>query len=160
MDRDKDRTDTSAPYEKDKKDHPVGTAAGATAGAVYGAGAGGVVGGPVGAVIGGVVGAVAGGAAGRGAAELVNPTEEDKYWRDNYRNRPYYSTGREYTEYEPAYRYGWESASRPEYRERRFEEVETDLERGWDRAKGTTRATWNDAKDATRDAWDRVRGRA
>ena len=160
MDRDKDRTDTAMPYEKDKKDHPIGTAAGATAGAVYGAGAGGVVGGPVGAVIGGVVGAVAGGAAGRGAAELVNPTEEDKFWRDNYSKRPYYRTGREYNEYEPAYRYGWESASRPENRERRFEDVETDLERGWDRAKGTTRATWNDAKDATRDAWDRVRGRA
>jgi hypothetical protein len=148
------------PHDTDKKDHPIGTAAGATAGAVYGAGAGGVVGGPVGAVIGGVVGAVAGGAAGRGAAELVNPTEEDKFWRDNYSKRPYYRTGREYNEYEPAYRYGWESATRPENRDRRFEDVETDLERGWDRAKGTTRATWNDAKDATRDAWDRVRGRA
>jgi uncharacterized protein YcfJ len=159
MDRDKDRTDVT-PHDKDTKDHPIGTAAGATAGAVYGAGAGGVVGGPVGAVIGGVVGAVAGGAAGRGAAELINPTEEDKYWRENYRNRPYYRSGREYTEYEPAYRYGWESATRPEYRERRFEEVETDLERGWDRAKGTTRQTWYDVKDATRDAWDRVRGRA
>jgi uncharacterized protein YcfJ len=158
MDKDRDRPLTTE--EKDKKSHPIGTAAGATAGAVYGAGAGGVVGGPVGAVVGGVVGAVAGGAAGRGAAELVNPTEEEKFWRDNYRNRPYYRAGWEYTEYEPAYRYGWESAARPEYRERRFEDVETDLERGWDRAKGTTRRTWYDVKDATRDAWDRVRGRA
>lgn len=159
MDRDKDRPITGTTDDKDKS-HPIGTGAGATAGAVYGAGAGGLVGGPVGAVVGGVIGAVAGGAAGHAAAELVNPSEEDKYWRENYKNRPYYSTGREYTEYEPAYRYGWESASRPEYKERRFEDVETDLERGWDNAKGQTRANWNDAKSATRDAWERVRGRA
>ncbi len=35
------------------------------------------LGGPVGAVVGGAVGAVVGGLAGKGAAEAVNPTEEE-----------------------------------------------------------------------------------
>jgi len=34
--------------------------------------------------------------------------------------------------------------------------VETDLERGWDKARGTSRQTWNEARNATRDAWPRV----
>ncbi len=39
----------------------------------------GALGGPVGAVVGGAVGAVVGGLAGKGAAEVVNPTEEEAY---------------------------------------------------------------------------------
>ena len=39
------------------------------------------------------MGAVAGGLAGKGAAEAVNPTVEDEYWRDNYTTRPYATAG-------------------------------------------------------------------
>ena len=60
--------------------------------------------------------------------------------------------------YEPAYRYGWESANHTDYRGRKFHEVENDLERGWEKAKGQAKETWGDIKDATRDAWNRVRG--
>lgn len=138
--------------------HPVGTGIGATGGAVTGAAVGAAVGGPVGAVVGGAIGAVAGGAAGHAAGEALDPTVEDRYWQENYSKRPYYRSGKEYSEYQPAYRYGWESAGRPEYRDRKFNDVEKDLERGWDKAKGTTKETWYDVKDATRDAWNRVRG--
>lgn len=138
--------------------HPVGTGVGATGGAMTGAAIGGAVGGPVGAVVGGVVGAVAGGAAGHAVAEGLDPTVEDAYWRQNYNTRPYYKTGRAYDEYQPAYRYGWESAARPEYKNRKFEDVETDLERGWDKAKGATKEGWRDVREASRDAWYRVRG--
>jgi len=61
--------------------HPLGTTAGATSGAVAGGVAGLAVGGPVGGVIGITVGAVAGGLAGKSAAEMVNPTAEEEYWR-------------------------------------------------------------------------------
>ena len=138
--------------------HPVGTGIGSAGGAAAGAAVGAAVGGPVGAVVGGAVGAVAGGAAGHAAGEALDPTVEAKYWEDNYRKRPYYRTGKSYSDYEPAYRYGWESAARPDYRNRRFEEVESDLEKGWDRARGKTRETWYDVREATRDAWNRVRG--
>ena len=139
--------------------HPVGTGIGAGAGAATGAAVGGAVGGPLGAAVGGAIGAVAGGAAGHGVGEVLDPTVEDAYWRDNYSRRPYVTTGKPYDEYQAGYRYGWESAARTDYRNRRFEEIESDLERGWDTARSTTKKEWYQVKDATRDAYNRVRGR-
>jgi hypothetical protein len=133
--------------------HPIGVAAGAAAGGATGAAVGAVAG-PAGAVVGAAVGAVAGGLAGKGVAEAIDPTREDAYWRDNYRSRPYYDASTPYDAYQPAYRYGWES--RAKYPARKFEDVETDLERGWDRAKGKSQLAWDRAKHATRDAWQRL----
>jgi hypothetical protein len=133
--------------------HPIGVAAGAAAGGATGAAVGAVAG-PAGAVVGAAVGAVAGGLAGKGVAEAIDPTREDAYWRDNYRGRPYYDASTPYDVYQPAYRYGWESRAR--YPTRKFEDVETDLERGWDRAKGKSQLAWDRAKHATRDAWQRL----
>jgi hypothetical protein len=138
--------------------HPIGVAGGASGGALAGAAIG-AVGGPVGAAVGGAIGAVAGGLAGKAAGEAVNPTEEDRYWRENHASRPYFKNGRTYDDYRPAYAYGWESAGRPEYHGRKFEDVENDLSRGWDKARGTTRSEWSEMKAATRDAFDRAQTR-
>lgn len=156
-DRIKDRDANRDPLTGAPGSHPVGTGVGSAGGAAAGAAVGGAVGGPVGAVVGGAIGAVAGGAAGHAAGEALDPTVEGNYWKENYRNRPYYKPGREYGDYEPAYRYGWESATRPEFKNRKFDEVEKDLESGWDKTKGTTNQTWYEMREATRDAWDRVR---
>ena len=134
--------------------HPVGVGAGAATAGATGAAVGAVVGGPVGAVVGAAVGAVAGGLAGKGAAEAVNPTMEDKYWRDNYSTRPYVTSGTAYDTYQPAYRYGWESYGR--YRGKKFDDVEPELRKDWEKTKDASRLTWDKAKDATRDAWHRV----
>src|SRR5438067_13433960 len=89
--------------------HPVGTGIGAAGGGAAGAAIGAVVSGPAapaGAVVGAVIGAVAGGLAGKGAAEAVNPTAEDAYWRTNYANRPYYENAHTHdADYPPAYQY-------------------------------------------------------
>jgi hypothetical protein len=61
-----------------------------------------------------------------------------------------------FDDYHPAYRYGWESASRPENQGRRFDEIENDLSRGWQKARGTATHEWNDVKHATRDAYERI----
>src|SRR5688500_13752611 len=75
--------------------HPVGTAAGAVAGAVAaGAAAGTLAAGPVGTVVGAAVGAIAGGLAGKGIAEMIDPTVEDRYWKDNYSARSYVPSDR------------------------------------------------------------------
>jgi hypothetical protein len=132
--------------------HPVGTATGAVAGGAAGAAVGSAAG-PVGTVVGAAVGAVVGGLAGKGIAEQIDPTVEDAYWRDNFMSRPY-ATGSTYDEYQPAYRYGWDSYSK--YPGRRFDEVESDLSRDWDRTKGESKLTWERAKLATKDAWNRV----
>ncbi len=163
MDNDKridrnDRGDANRdPLTGEPGSHPIGTGVGSAGGAAAGAAVGGVVGGPIGAVVGGAIGAVAGGAAGHAAGEAIDPTRETSYWRENYKNRPYYKQDRSFDDYEPAYRYGWESASRPENRNRKFDEVEGDLERGWDKTKGATKQGWYEVREATRDAWDRVR---
>src|SRR4026209_2910603 len=80
------------PLTGEKGSHPIGVAAGGTGGAVAGAAIGGAVGGPIGAAVGAAVGAVAGGLAGKGLAEVLDPTVEDKYWREEYKNRPYYKS--------------------------------------------------------------------
>lgn len=133
--------------------HPVGTGLGATGGAVAGAAAG-SLGGPIGAAVGGVVGAVAGGLAGKAAAESVNPTAEDAYWRGSYDREPYYETGRTYDEYRPAYELGW--SARDRYQGQDFDAVEPHLARDWGHARTENSLDWDAARPATRAAWDRV----
>jgi uncharacterized protein YjbJ (UPF0337 family) len=134
--------------------HPVGVAAGGTSGAAAGSAIGTAVGGPLGGIIGAAAGAIAGGLAGKGVAETVNPTEEEKYWREAYQTRPYYRIGRPYEQYEPGYRYGWESASRPEYQGRSFEEVESQLAGEW--PSYYSAADFSEYRDAARDAYERI----
>ena len=142
--------------------HPVGTGLGAAAGGVAGGIAAGAVAGavtgtvigPVGTAIGAVVGAVAGGLAGKGIAEMVDPTVEDAFWKENYSSRPYVASGGTYDDYGPAYRYGVDGYA--QYKGRPFDEVETDLSRDWERAKGSSNLSWENAKHATRDSWQRV----
>ena len=150
------------PITKAPGSHPIGVGVGAAGGGAAGAAAGAAIGAaasgpaaPIGAVAGAVIGAVAGGLAGKGVAEAVNPTAEDAFWRENYKTRPYAQGDFTYDEdYRPAYQYGWESRRR--FAGRKFDEVETDLGRDWDRAKGRSRLGWEKAKEATRDAWHRV----
>jgi len=104
--------------------HPVGTAAGATSGGVAGAVVGTAVGGPVGGAVGAAVGAVAGGLAGHAAGEAVNPSVEDIYWRQAHIREPYYRKDFTYDDYGPAYRTGYEGASRYHGQNRRFDDVE------------------------------------
>jgi hypothetical protein len=133
--------------------HPVGvgigTAGGAAAGAAIGA-----VGGPVGAVIGAIAGGVAGGLGGKAAAEAIDPTAENAYWQENYKTRHYVSPGAAYDDYQPAYRYGWESRGR--HGDKHYSEVEPSLESGWHKAKANSTLGWEKAKLAVRDAWERV----
>jgi hypothetical protein len=145
--------------------HPVGVGIGtAVGGAAAGAGLGaaasaaaagaaaGTVAGPVGAALGAVAGGVAGAFAGKAIAEKVNPTEEDAFWRENYDGRPYVKKGASYEDYEPAYRYGWET--RTKHTGMNFDEVESHLRSGW---KNTNSGLgWDAARPAVRDAWQRI----
>jgi hypothetical protein len=83
--------------------------------------------------------------------------QEDQYWQKTYRSRPY-GSNTTYDQWQPAYRFGYESAGR--YSGRSWNEVERDLERDWDTYgyRGDNRSTWQQIKDAARDAWDRVTG--
>ena len=79
---------------------------------------------------------------------------QDAYWRDNYGARSYTQADRHYEYYQPAFKYGHEAAFL--YGGRRWdEEIEHDLERGWEQAKGDSTCTWIDVRDAVRDAYER-----
>src|SRR5262245_38081738 len=132
--------------------HPVGTGVGAALGGAAAGAAAGAVGGPAGAAVGAVVGGIAGGFAGKAAAESIDPTAEEAYWRENYPNRPYYEEGISFYEYAPAYRYGWESRAR--VADRSYDETEAELREGWESS--SQRMDWDEARPAVRDAWDRI----
>ncbi|MEP6800928.1 MAG: hypothetical protein ABJC07_03255 [Acidobacteriota bacterium] len=104
--------------------------------------------------------AVSTGTGGLAAGEDLDPVAEGDYWRENFRRRPYYEAAREYSDYEPSYRYGWERAGLSEYRNRGFEEVELDLKRDWESSNIEGLADWDQARDPARDAFERARGRA
>jgi len=134
--------------------HPLGTTAGATSGAVAGAVAGMAVAGPVGSVVGIAVGAVAGGLAGSSAAEAVNPTAEELFWRETYIREPYYVKGKTFEYYAPGFRAGWEGRVRHDGRT--FEHAEADLKVSYDIAKSELDPSWQDVRPAARAAWNRV----
>lgn len=112
--------------------------------------------GAVGAVVGAVVGGVVGGLTGKSAAEAINPTVEDAYWREHYTSRPYVKQGRTYEDYESAYRLGYEGYVRHRKSGRTYKEIEAELRRGYESKYQDAGLTWEEAKYATRDAWDRA----
>jgi uncharacterized protein YcfJ len=136
-----------------KKDHSIGAGAGAVGGALTGAAIGSAAG-PAGTLVGAAVGGVVGAKAGDSIAEAVNPTEYNEHFKSNYVSAPYYTAGRDWNDYEPAYKYGYDTYG--QYRGRRFEDVESDLERGWDKTKANSRLAWSDAKGAVRDGWHHI----
>jgi uncharacterized protein (TIGR02271 family) len=138
--------------------HPVGTGIGATGGAAAGAAIGAAMGGPVGAAVGLVAGAIAGGLAGKGAAEAVNPTAEEAYWRENYVREPYVDRSKTYDEYQGAYRTGYEGYSKYGAQSKRFEEVEPSLKTEYDKHRGKSTLGWDQARHAARAAWEKVSG--
>lgn len=137
--------------------HPVGTGVGAAAGGIAAGAAVGTVAGPIGTAAGAVAGALVGALAGREIAEQIDPSEEDAYWESNYGARPYVERGTSYDDYGPAYRYGVDVY--PAYVGRDFDEVEPDLRRDWDSARGSSALGWHDAKHAVRDSWRRLSDR-
>lgn len=110
-----DRTDTTRTNEPDRNpdpitgapgSHPAGVGIGGASGGATGAAIG-MIGGPIGAVIGAIAGTVVGGYVGKGIGEKVDPTEDDTYWREQHKSRPYYKETHDYdNDLAPAYRYG------------------------------------------------------
>ncbi len=139
----------------------LGAVGGAATGATVGA-----LGGPVGAVVGGAVGAVVGGLAGKGAAEAVNPTEEETYGRTNsLKYRPTYTQTRNHypdLDYERDVNIKMPTAlvmktAHTMVAHTCFEDVESRSKKGnGDIIKGSSRLTWEQAKFAVKDAWDRA----
>lgn len=154
-DRVPDTTDGKIERAKDKAlgkhdDNPgvadhVGEAAGGISGVVGGAAAGSAVG-PIGTVIGGIVGAMGGWWTGRAVAEAATAitADDDMYYRKHYESSPGRLADRSYDDVKPAYYLGHVASRNPDYRNRSFEDIESDLRTGftsdkkygsWDKAR-------------------------
>jgi uncharacterized protein (TIGR02271 family) len=86
-------------------------------------------------------------------------TQDFATYHDDFRQ--HYGTafgtrGGAYTEYEPAYRYGYELGTNERYRGRDWVALETDARRDWE---ARHPHTWERFKDAIRYGWDKVRAR-
>lgn len=80
--------------------------------------------------------------------------DERAHWKRQFEKEPYYEAGRTFADYESAYRIGAEGHER--HRGKRFDQIESDLQREWEDAKGSARIGWDHAKQAARAAWNRV----
>lgn len=98
-----------------------GTLGGAAVGSAFG---------PVGTIIGGIAGAVGGWWAGEKAGRaLEDASKHEDHYRSHYR-----TVGRDDIDYDTArigYGVGHVAGRNPDYRSRSFDDVETDLRRGW-----------------------------
>ena len=166
---DKQRRDTNPdPITGSPGAHPVGVGIGAAGAGAAGAAIGTAVGGPIGTAVGAAIGAVVGGLAGKGVAEIIDPTAEDAYWRENH-GRQEFANHRAYDEYEPAYRTGYEGFGRHYSEGTRFEDAEAKLRADYKARHGdATRAElaaersrlgWDEARPAAHAAWKRVEQR-
>jgi len=84
-------------------------------------------------------------------------TRDRSWWQENFRNRPYVSADRGFEDYEPGYRFGYQSVSR--YRGKNFNEIEPNLRSDWNSFEGKGQSTWENMKDAVRDAWENLTGK-
>jgi len=79
-------------------------------------------------------------------------------WADvmpTYRTRwqsQYGTSGGRWEDYEPAYRFGYESSSMPDYQGQSWDQAEPNLRREW--ATRDPRTPWEKVKDAVRSAWE------
>jgi hypothetical protein len=141
------------PITNEPGSHPIETGIGAAAvGAASGMAAGAVAG-PMAAAIGTVVGAVAGGYAGKGIGELIDPTTEDTWLRDNFDSRPYVDEGDRFEDFHPAYRYG--AVAESKLGDAGIDLMDEQLQREWEASK-ENKMPWTKARGAVKDAYDRT----
>ena len=135
-------------------DH-VGEAAGGIGGVAAGAAIGSAVG-PIGTIIGGIVGAMGGWWSGRAVAEAATAIskDDDDYYRRRFDSSGR-STGRSYDQVKPAYYLGHLASRNPDYNNRSFDDVESDLSRGW--MADNKYGAWDDVRDYAREGFARGR---
>ena len=136
-----------------KQDHIFGSGTAALAGGAAGAAIGAAVGGPPGLAIGAAAGGAIGALVGERMSEAAMHDEDLGHFRQIFHTMPYYSSGFEWRDYAPAYRYAIDAHAR--HQGSAFEHVELQLQEGWEAAAHFgSRLDWNRAQPAMRHAWE------
>ena len=84
-------------------------------------------------------------------------TRDRNWWESNYMNRPYAAADRRFENYEPGYRFAYQSMSR--YKGKKWDQVEPSMRSDWNHFEGRGESAWENVKDAVRDAWDSITGK-
>ena len=95
----------------------------------------------------------------------VDIDETDEAWdvddfdtyRTNFRRHydtTYANTNYSYNQYEPAYRYGYDLATHPDYRNRDWSAIEPEARRQWE---ARNAGTWNEFKAAVQHGWNELK---
>ena len=95
----------------------------------------------------------------------VDIDETDEEWdvadfdtyRTNFRRHydtSYANTDYSYNQYEPAYRYGYDLATHPTYRNRDWNQIEPEARRQWEER---NRGTWDEFKGAVQHGWNELK---
>ena len=110
----------------------AGEAAGGISGVLAGAAIGSIAG-PVGTLIGGIAGAVGGWWSGRAVTEAASKLTktDDDYYREHYEHSSAKLADRSYDEVRPAYHLGQVASQNPDYANRSWNDVQSELQRGW-----------------------------
>jgi hypothetical protein len=87
--------------------------------------------------------------------DRITPDMDTDDWYRSDWNDHYSSLGGSYDDYAPAYRYGTEMRTSARYRDRSWDEVESDLKSDWE-ARHPGASTWDKFKAAVRRGWDRI----
>ena len=81
------------------------------------------------------------------------PGSESDYWREVYSQEPYFESGRQFEDYNPAYELGWVSYG---LYGGEFEAADRVMANDWDMRKGISTLTWDEARHPTRAGWQRA----
>jgi hypothetical protein len=136
--------------------HPVATGVGSAAVGAAGLIAAAAVAGPVGIAAAAVGGAVIGGYMGKAAGELIDPTAEEAFWRENHSQQPF--AQRPYEEFMEAYRTGYMGAAAEAPHPIEFEVLEPAMRAQYESS--GAKLPWETAREASRAAWLRAQERA
>jgi hypothetical protein len=130
----------------------VGGVGGAAAGAAVGA-----IGGPIGAVIGAIAGAAGGWWAGKEVADATATysDDDDRYYRKHFESAPDRSKDLSYDAVRHHYQLGHVAGANPDYRSKKWEEVEPELRRGWTSDLSRKHGDWDRGSAYTRTAFER-----
>ena len=111
--------------------------------------------GPIGAIVGAIAGAVGGWWAAQAAADPATTItmDDDARYRTMYADSPNHLADRSYEDVRAFYHLGHIASSHPAYRQRTFDEIEEDLQKGWTSDLRTRYGDWSYVRQFAREAY-------
>lgn len=144
----------SHPSHVDEAGEAVGGIGGVLAGAAIGSAIG-----PIGTIIGGIAGAMGGWWSGRAVTEAASGVTkgDDDYYRSHYETSSTKLADRAYDDVRPAYHLGHVAAHNPDYANKNWNDVSSDLKRGWTPEYSKKYGDWNTVSNYAGEGFNRGR---